>query len=186
LRLDPRDGCGEQIDCLGFARPRLGRIFWYQQQFDSALAVFESLSPAGWFPEHALVLGNLGRPKEGLELLSSQRQNADIASVQALLLAQLGRATEALTRIQTVRSGRVRSHFHHAQFNIACAYARLGQAREAVEALRATADNGLPNYPLFRDDPNLQSLKGNPEYEQLLGRLKTDWERRRLLVSPQN
>jgi TolB-like protein len=186
LKLDPGDGCGEQHDCLGFARPRLGRIFWYQQQFDSALAVFESLSPAGWFPEHALVLGNLGRPKEGLELLSSQGQNADIASVQALLLAQMGRATEALNRIQAARKGRVRSHFHHAQFNIACAYARLGQVREAVEALRATADNGLPNYPLFRDDPNLQSLKDNPEYEQLLARLKTDWERRRLLVSPQD
>ena len=77
----------------------------------------------------------------------------------------------------------MRSHFPHAQFNIACAYARLGQAREAVEGLQATTDNGLPHYPLFRDDPNLQSLKGNPEYEQLLARLKTDWERRRSLVS---
>jgi hypothetical protein len=134
-----------------------------------------------------VVLGNLGRQSEGLALLGPRPRNADIASAQALLLAQTGRTAETLSSIRAAyERGGAGSHFHHAQFLIACAYARLGQAREAVQTLRATADNGMPNYLLFRDDPNLQSLKGNPEYEQLLARLKTDWERRRSLVSQRN
>ena len=56
------------------------------------------------------------------------------------------------------------SHFHHAQFTIACAYARLGRKAEAVDWLRRTGENGMPNYPLFRNDPNLRSLQGDRAY----------------------
>jgi hypothetical protein len=40
----------------------------------------------------------------------------------------------------------------------------------------------MPNYPLFRNDPNLKVLQGDLEYERLLRSLQADWARRRRLV----
>jgi hypothetical protein len=89
------------------------------------------------------------------------------------MYAALGRSKEALAQIDSATMHPdSRSHFHHAQFTIACAYARLGRKSDAVEWLRRTAENGMPNYPLFRNDPNLKSLQGDPGYEALMGLLK--------------
>ena len=75
-----------------------------------------------------------------------------------------------------------RSHFHHAQFTIACAYARLGNKTEAVDWLRRTAENGMPNYPLFRNDPNMRTLQGDAAYEALMAKLKQQFETNGRLV----
>ena len=92
-------------------------------------------------------------------------------------------AGSALAKTQATRTSR--SHFHHAQFTIACTYARLGRKKEAVEWLRQTAENGMPNYPLFRNDPNLESLQGDPDYEALMARLQRQHEEFRRLVANQ-
>ena len=78
-----------------------------------------------------------------------------------------------------------RSHFHHAQFTIACAYARLGRKADAVEWLRRTAENGMPNYPLFRNDPNLRGLQGDPGYERLMATLERQFVAYGRLVHPE-
>jgi serine/threonine protein kinase len=191
LSLDPRDKC--RPACPGFSTGRLARVLWYEQKFDSALAAFRALPVlAGWATEDAVVLGDLGRPAEGLALLDSTRpgesgispaSNADQLSARALLLAMQGRSADALESIRlAITRASTRSHFHHAQFSIACAYARLGRKAEAVEWLRKTAENGMPNYPLFRNDPNFKALQGDAEYERLLASLQADWIRRRQLV----
>jgi hypothetical protein len=88
------------------------------------------------------------------------------------MYAALGQPREALLHLKAAMGSGSRSHFHHAQFTIACTYARLGKKAEAVEWLRRTADNGMPNYPLFRNDPNLRGLQGDPAYEALMTRLQ--------------
>jgi serine/threonine-protein kinase len=191
ISLDPSDGC--RSACPGFSRPRLVRVLWYEQKFDSALAGFRALPVlGGWAREEAIVLGVLGRPGEGLAVLDSARpretgispeSNADFGSARALLLAMQGKSLDALRQIGLAIARRnTRSHFHHAQFTIACTYARLGRKADAVEWLRKTAENGMPNLPLFRNDPNLSSLQGDVEYERLMASLGTEWERRRKLV----
>ena len=191
LSLDPRDRC--RSACPGFSTGRLARVLWYEQRFDSALAAFRDLQVlAGWATEEAIVLGDLGRPAEGLALLDSTRTgeaglspaaDADHLSARALLFAMQGKSADALESIRrAITRANARSHFHHAQFSIACAYARLGRKAESMEWLRKTAENGMPNYPLFRNDPNLKSLQGDPEYERLLASLQADWTRRRQLV----
>jgi hypothetical protein len=92
-------------------------------------------------------------------------------------------ALEALARMSA--TGTSRSHFHHAQFTIACTYARLGRKKESVQWLRETADNGLPNYPLFRNDPNLKTLQGDPEYESFMTKLEAQYAEYRRLVGKQ-
>ncbi|HEX6051414.1 MAG TPA: tetratricopeptide repeat protein, partial [Gemmatimonadaceae bacterium] len=179
LSLDPRDGCDDLTTCVGFSRPRVARVLWYEQKFDSALAVYESLPFLGGFIwEMAVVLNAVGRPTDGLALLDSARfdgdqEPSDRAAARALLHAALGRERESLASIDSAiaRRGGL-SHFHHAQFTIACAYAHLGRKAEAVEWLRRTAENGMPNYPLFRNDPNLRALQGDADYERLMTALE--------------
>ncbi|MGH7561837.1 MAG: TPR end-of-group domain-containing protein, partial [Gemmatimonadales bacterium] len=95
----------------------------------------------------------------------------------------LGRSKEALAYLaDAIARPQGRSHFHHAQFTIACAYARLGRKTDAVEWLRRTAGNGMPNYPLFRSDPNLRGLQGDPDYERFMTALERQFEANRRLV----
>ena len=179
LSLDPRDGCDDLTTCVGFSRPRVARVLWYEQKFDSALAVYESLPFLGGFVwEMAVVLNAVGRTTDGLALLDSARfegdqEPSDRAASRALIYATLGREKESLASLEAaITRRRGLSHFHHAQFTIACAYARLGRKAEAVEWLRRTAENGMPNYPLFRNDPNLRGLQGDAGYERLMTTLE--------------
>ncbi|HSE46352.1 MAG TPA: tetratricopeptide repeat protein, partial [Gemmatimonadales bacterium] len=183
LSLDPRDGCDDPTRCVGFSRPRIARVLWYEQKFDSALAVYGQMPFVGGFVwEKAVVLNAVGRPAEGLAVLDSTRtpgapENGDREAVRGLLYASLGQSKESLAHIQRAITTLVsRSHFHHAQFTIACAYARLGRKAEAVEWLRKTAENGMPNYPLFRNDPNLAGLQGESGYETFMSGLERQFE----------
>ena len=178
LSLDPRDGCDDLTKCTGFSRPRIARVLWYEQKFDSALTVHESIPFIGGFVwEMAVVLNAVGRPADGLALLDSapvgDQDKSDRAAARALLYAALGHEKESLASLEDAIARRAgRSHFHHAQFTIACAYARLGRKADAVEWLRRTAENGMPNYPLFRNDPNLQGLQQDAGYERLMAALE--------------
>jgi serine/threonine-protein kinase len=184
LSLDPRDGCGDRTRCLGFSKPRVARVLWYGQQFEEALTMVDQLPLLGAFVwEKAVVLNALGRTEEAIALLdSSEGQAAGLADREAalgLLHATLGNESEALAHLATAAANPEvggQSHFHHAQFSIACAYARLGMNAEAVDWLRQTAANGMPNYPLFRNDPNLRTLQGDPEYEALMAELQRQFE----------
>jgi TolB-like protein/tetratricopeptide (TPR) repeat protein len=189
LSLDPRDGCNDPTRCTGFSRPRLARVFWYEQKFDSALAVYHRIPFIGGFVwEQAVVLNAVGRPAEGLALLDSAQRvgdqdTGDRQAARGLMYAALGRPKQALEQLQAAATRPTgRSHFHHAQFTIACAYARLGRTADAVEWLRQTAGNGMPNYPLFRNDPNLKGLQGEAGYERLMAELKQQYETNEALV----
>jgi TolB-like protein len=182
LSLDPRDGCDDPTRCAGFSRPRVARVLWYEQKFDSALAVYESVPFLGGFAvEKAIVLAALGRAEEGLDVLDAHRMpqgdNADRIAARALMHAALRQERQALALVRTaIAAPNSRSHAHHAQFTIACVYARLGRKAEAVEWLRRTAEDGMPNSPLFRNDPNLRSLQGDPGYETLMAALERQFE----------
>jgi tetratricopeptide (TPR) repeat protein len=189
LSLDPSDGCDDTTRCTGFSGGRIARVLYYQQKLDSALARYEAIPFIGGFAwEKAMVLGAAGRAVEGLTLLDSVRQNVvenhDREAVRALLLITLGRTDEALVHLESVstRPPTGLSHFHHAQFVIACTYAGLGRNREAVEWLRRAADNGMPNYPLFRNDPYLKGLQGDPAYESFMRSLEQEYQSNLRLV----
>jgi hypothetical protein len=50
---------------------------------------------------------------------------------------------------------------------------------QAVRWLRTTAEEGMPCYPMFRDDPQLKNLRGDAGHDRLLEEMRCDWERRR-------
>src|SRR5262249_39067887 len=56
--------------------------------------------------------------------------------------------------------------------NIASAYALLNKSNEAIKWLQFTADDGFPCYPLFENDPNLNSLRKGERFIALMAKLK--------------
>ena len=162
------------------APPRIARVWWYGQQYDSALA---AMARYGGFPdEHGLVLGYLGRAQEGLAYVDSMqrsgRQATDMAAARAVLLARLGRRAESEAAIrQAIAVGESTSHFHHAAFSIASAYALMGRSDDALRWLERTASDGMPAYSLFANDPTLASLRADPRFVKFLAAEKERHER---------
>ena len=54
--------------------------------------------------------------------------------------------------------------------------AELGNAEEAVHWLSIAAETGMPNYPLFANNPSLRKLRGDVVYEKFLASLKPRWD----------
>jgi TolB-like protein/Tfp pilus assembly protein PilF len=54
-------------------------------------------------------------------------------------------------------------------YNGACLYARLSEPQRAIEALRQGIANGYEDYGWMRNDPDLASLRDNPDFIGLTG-----------------
>ncbi|MGH9532071.1 MAG: protein kinase domain-containing protein [Terriglobales bacterium] len=171
LALDPRN-----TD----AAYRIPRVYLYQHKYAEALAGFErtSIGP-NW--QKALVLWYLGRKEEALayaaRLSAKSPTSEDVLSTRALLLAGTGKRQQAEQQIRlAVQRGEGKSHFHHAQYNIALAYAQMGNHAQALHWLRRSTEEGFPCYPLFKDDPHLAALRDDPEFRTLMEDLRKQWE----------
>lgn len=177
LRLEPND--------LG-APPRVARVHAYQQKYDLALMEFQKARPssAAFNSEMALTLWHLGRKDEAFRLMeksmrerSGEKPDYDLDAAYSVLLADAGRQREAEKHIRlAIEGGQGVSHFHHAEFNIACAYALMGKKQKALEWLENTAQHGMPCYPLFNTEPALNSLRREKDFQAFMERMKTQWE----------
>jgi tetratricopeptide (TPR) repeat protein len=58
-----------------------------------------------------------------------------------------------------------------AWYNLACAYARLGQADRAIAALEQAFSEGVNERRTYEQDSDLASLRSNPRFVALLGRM---------------
>jgi adenylate cyclase len=57
-------------------------------------------------------------------------------------------------------------------YNIACLYARLGESVQALNCLRRSVTAGFSSIETFRHDPDLDPLRGIPEFEELMKELE--------------
>ena len=53
-------------------------------------------------------------------------------------------------------------------YNAACFYARLGEKSSAIKALRSAFDAGYVNFEWLKRDPDLESIRNEPEYIELM------------------
>jgi predicted Zn-dependent protease len=132
--------------------------------------------------EKVLVLFYRGEKTAAHELINELRRtvpdNAKLASTYAVLLGAEGKNVEAEEQIRlAIRTGI--AHWHYGMYNIASAYALMGNHREALRWLQKTAEDRFPCYPLFARDPNLDNLRSDPDFKAWLGQMKAVWERRR-------
>ena len=97
----------------------------------------------------AHVLMRLGRDAEATAVTDLAAllfpESAYYYPLRVLLAARAGDRARALDQIQrTIDHEHAYGHYHHAQYDIACAYAILGEPELAHEWLRAAAGNGYP------------------------------------------
>jgi TolB-like protein len=170
------------------ARYYVARIHLYQQRYEEAFLDYQQspdFAPALLW-QKVLILFYMGQKKAAHELIRELRQelpdNADVASTYAILLAAEGNKTKAEEQIAlAIRTGegRTKLHFHYAEYNIASAYALMGDRSRALQWLRRTAQDRITCYPLFERDPNLNNLRDDPDFKTWLAEMKSLWERRR-------
>ncbi|MGH9775677.1 MAG: protein kinase domain-containing protein [Candidatus Acidiferrales bacterium] len=123
-------------------------------------------------------------PEGAAERIRSAQQivpgDGFLTSWEALLWAKRGEFRKAETVVRrALKSGKTVLHTHHMLHTAAAVYATIGKPAPAVALLRKASATGLPNYPVFRDDPHFQTLRNNAQYVKLLGELRRDWEKYR-------
>lgn len=55
-----------------------------------------------------------------------------------------------------------------AHYNMACAYAQLGNPPEAAANLKLAFDNGFDNFATVRADPDLAAIQDSSDYQDLM------------------
>jgi hypothetical protein len=87
---------------------------------------------------------------------------------------EIGKAKELARR--ALRGGKTLLHTHHMFHTAAAVNALLGKPARAIALLCKARGTGLPNYPVFREDPHFHSLRERPEFLSLMAGLKREWE----------
>ena len=151
--------------------------------FQAALDIFNATDPAFnpplWYYQTAwawLQLGQLAKAESYLEQFrrsSPSDPGGLMASTAAMVDAAAGRQEEAHRDITVALSRRGSfGHFHHTEYNIASAYARLGKRSEAIRWLRKAAEDGLPAASLIASDPGLRAMLDSPDYPTLMSEIR--------------
>jgi tetratricopeptide (TPR) repeat protein len=171
------------------ARFRIGLVSAYQTDYEQALKVLKTVPRDANPPviERALagVLFQLGRFTEATAavddfLANNPDEGGNVTSVKAMLLAKAGRQREAEDVIaHAIEIGGSFQHFHHTTYNVASAYALIGNNDKALEWLQYTADDGFPCYPYFEKDASLDNLRNDERFIKMMADLKQQWERYR-------
>ena len=157
----------------------LGRIHFTNGEFAEAYPLFRrviELKPTFFtaYMDLAMTCDGLGRRDEAraarervLELLPNYLlQNPDDSRARTVhavaLAAEINRKDEALR--EGDKALEISPDDPLILYNCACLYARLGESQRAIEALRQGISNGYADYGWMRNDPDLASLRDNPDF----------------------
>ncbi|HEX8501155.1 MAG TPA: tetratricopeptide repeat protein, partial [Pyrinomonadaceae bacterium] len=155
------------------------RVFLYQHRHDDAAAELDL--GAQMEPNHPLIKsfkaiicaysGDLdGAARTMKEVL---RRNPDMEGVRPLLAqfyAHMG-DREAARRELTDGALRVARANHDVAYWVASAYALVGEGDAALDWLATAVRVGNENKPWFESDPNWETLREDPRFAELMGRI---------------
>jgi adenylate cyclase len=173
IRLDP--GLYEAHYFFGRACLAQGKYKEAIEPFESAAAVrsddYQALTFAG------LAYSGLGRKDKAAAVyrraIEAARQQLSVnpGDVRALYLgavawARIGRRKEALAWASKALA--LDSEDSAVLYNVACLYAVLHRTDEALDCLRKVVRSGWRK-EWIKNDPDLNSLRDNPEFQRLLG-----------------
>ncbi len=160
----------------------LGRIYFTLGKLDDALALFRRVAEIkpGFYAGHldvAQTCLSLGRNEEAdvvyrhlLELMPNYLlQNPDDARARLIYANQLGRAGLRDDAMREGTNALVLSPGDPMMlYNAACMYISLGEKGRALDALRQAIEAGYTNFGWMRNDPDLVSLRDEPDFSAML------------------
>ncbi|MGB7665923.1 MAG: protein kinase [Candidatus Acidiferrales bacterium] len=170
----------------GFVLTFLGQVRTFQGKYEEAEQYFKraiTLDPASlWanlFSPSVPLYGS--NPEPAVEMIKTAQHffpgDALLTSWEGLLWAKRGNFRRAEQFVEkALKVGKSVLHTHHMWHTAAAAYATLGKPELAVRLLSRAAKTGLPNYPVFRDDPHFQSMHKYGPYLRLLATIKKETE----------
>jgi class 3 adenylate cyclase/Flp pilus assembly protein TadD len=168
------------------AQYRLGETLFFEGKFREARNVLETID-ADFNPdlkEYQLAWATFssGQPEGAISRVQNylQQRPGDrgglLASVQAMMFAATGKHDEAEKKIATAAKRRGFGHFHHTEYNIACAYALMNKTDKAVEWFEKATGDGLNYYPIFEKDPSLDNIRNDPHFREIMEIERKKWE----------
>jgi tetratricopeptide (TPR) repeat protein len=96
-----------------------------------------------------------------------------VAALHGTLHARRHQTSEALECVRrALDCPRSFGHAHHTHYQVASVFALLGDTAKALAWLERTVETGFPCWPLFRADPHLESLRGEPEFRRLVDNIE--------------
>jgi tetratricopeptide (TPR) repeat protein len=119
------------------------------------------------------LLGRAGREVEAVELCQrlSERNPDDneLIALSGILAARCGdrRSAEEADALLAATGGSIRERYT-AAYNRSCIAAQLGDADRALDLVREAASLGFPYWELIRLDPDMEPLRDNPTFQELI------------------
>jgi tetratricopeptide (TPR) repeat protein len=99
-------------------------------------------------------------------ILTRHPNSVDVLRCQGELLTRKGLYTKGLQ--VDLRLAGLCPNDCVVRYNLACSFALTGQKRQAIDALRRAIEDGYDDLPYLEVDRDLESLRDEPEYRQLL------------------
>jgi len=164
---------------LGFCRLLEGK-------FRDALDVSRAISrqaPSAWASYQ------IAHAELRLGLIDSVRQSLEQAArlfpgdvlffpLRGLVAASAGDRDRARQQIDLVVANRQAfGHYHHAEYDVACIHALLGDTDAALDWLGRAAHNGFPCHAFFEADPLLASVCATARFSGLMAELREECNR---------
>jgi predicted Zn-dependent protease len=155
------------------------RIFMYQGRYEDALAELDL--GAQMSPDHPLIktfravaVQRQGEPTSAVailrEVLARHPRMDAIRPILAICLARAGDADAARAEL-TERVRAAADADHDVAYWLASAHALLGEPDEAFTWLGRAIELGNENKPWFEIDSNLDELRGDPRFSELMDRI---------------
>jgi len=167
----------------GLAELHLGLAHYHQGNYARALRVTEfgsRLTPSAWaFHQIAHCLVRLGRLDDAASIVerTSRQFPNDVLffSLRGIIAAALRDTGRARREIElTIQNKKSFIHYHHAQYDIACIHALIGEGDLALQWLSDAAHNGFPCHGYFETDPLLDSIRGEDRFRSLVAELREE------------
>jgi len=131
-----------------------------------------------WYhPMPAMMLGNLDVAAQRLAVgLQLYPEEPLMVSLQGMLHARCGQRSLALECIRKAQESPLSfGHTHHTHYQIASAYAVLGETDKAMAWLERSVDSGNPCWPFFKLDPHLENLRRDARFQRLVADLERQY-----------
>jgi serine/threonine protein kinase/tetratricopeptide (TPR) repeat protein len=158
------------------------RIFLYREEYEKALQELDK--GAKYEPNHPMlgifrsgVFYYQGKKNEAIglieEVLEKNPQMDGIRPLYAMYLAGAGRTEEAKAQISNEALNLCRSD-HDMAYWLGSTYALLGDKDLAFKWLNRAVKLGNENKPRFENDINLDSLRDDPRFAELMSKIGTN------------